>query len=124
MAYKFRLAECVVLLALIVFVFPNNIANQKIKGKRFHNLKGILPFLEKKGKPMFNNRFLDWNLTSQLSAARYMLNLYKSIGTGEDNSQSFNVSNVTKTTKQVDTIMGIQNDGKFRLSVMCTPEWA
>ena len=119
MAFKFRSTKCVLILAVILCIFPSNTAKQQAKKKhKFKSLKGILPFLEKKEQPIFHNRYLDWNLTNQLSAARYMLNLYKNLDT-DDNSQAYNVSNVT-ATKQVekaDTIMGILNDGKLCLSV-------
>ena len=133
-----RLAECVLVLLLILCVISNNTANPKSRKKhRFTSVKGILPFLDKKERPVFHTRVMDWNFTNELSAARYMLNLYKSLGLDDpnrdaygadppnyqDNSRTsfnfnFNVSNVT-TTKRVqgaDTIMGILNDGKFCLS--------
>lgn len=120
MGFEFRLTECVLVLIAIVCFFMNNpqcLAGQQTKKKpKFHYIKGILPLL-KDGKPRYHDAVLDWNLTNQLSASRYMLNLYKSLNTVDDNSESFNVSNFT-TTKSVqgaDTIMGILNDGKFSL---------
>ena len=116
MAFEFRLVECVLVFVLILCIFPDNIAKQQAKKKPFQSLKGILPFIKKNERPMYHNRLLDWNLTSQLSAARYMLNMYENINT-EDSSPGFNVSNFT-STKQVqgaDTIMGILNDGEFCL---------
>ena len=115
MGLVFRLTECVLLLVVILCVITNNTASKQLKKKqKFQSLKRILPFLQKKERPKFHNRYMDWNFTNEISAARYMLDLYKSLETtdNEDNSQTFNVTNVA-TTKQVqgaDTIMGILND--------------
>ena len=121
MGLVFRSTECVLLLVVILCVISNNTASKQLKKKyKFQSLKGILPFLQKKARPMFHNRFMDWNFTNELSAARYMLDLYKSLETtdNEDNSQTFNVTNVATTTQVqgADTIMGILNDGRFCLS--------
>lgn len=56
------------------------------------------------------------NLTDKLSAPRYMLNLYNNLKNHsvEDNSLTFNVTNITTTkpVKDADTIMAILNDCK------------
>ena len=116
MGLEFRLAESIVVFVLILCILPDNIANQQSRKKPFQSLKGILPFIKKNERPMFHDRLLDGNLTSQLSAARYMKKMYDQVTTEsvEDNSAGFNVSNFT-TTKTADTIMGILNDGKLCL---------
>jgi hypothetical protein len=122
MGFEFRLCECVVLLLLIPCIFPVNSANKQQTRKKFQSMEGILPFILNKGRPILHDRLLDWNFTNQLSVARYMMTLYKNLNT-EDNSRGFqvNISNVTTTKliQKVDTIMGIQNDGKLCLSVNC-----
>lgn len=115
MGLEFRLAESIVVFVLILCILPDNIANQQPRKKPFQSLKGILPFIKKNERPMFHDRLLDWNLTSQLSAARYMKNMYDHVTTEvEDSSPGFNVSNFT-STKTADTIMGILNDGELCL---------
>ena len=78
--------------------------------------KQILRLLRNRSRPKLHGVLLDWNLTGQLSAPRYMLNLYNNLKNDslDDDSQAFNVTNVTttKTVQGVDTIMGILNDSK------------
>lgn len=117
MEFKFCLPRC----ALAVFfltlcTLPDKRAAKQATKKqpKLTSLKGIMRFLDKKELPN-----LDWNLTRQLAAAQYMMHLYESVDFAEDNSQTFNVSNVTTTkpVQGVETIMGILNDGKLCLTL-------
>ena len=116
MVFEFRLVDSVVVLVLILCIVPDETLSQQANRKSFQNVQSIRPFLSKKHQPMFHNRVLNRSLTSQFSAAQYMLNLYKSLDTiDDDNSESFTISNVTSTkiVQGVDTIMAILNDGKI-----------
>lgn len=111
MAFKSPLEDSIVVLVCVFMLccFADRTASQR-NNQPFSNLQRNMQFLAKKDRPTFHNRVMNRSLTSQFSAARYMLNLYRSLDTVDDrDSQSFNISGAISG---VDTIMGILNDGK------------
>lgn len=124
MRLLFHWTPCILALAIICFVLEHrdsNAAKSRLRQAKQRQGQGqvkkaytrVLGLLwGHKNMPKWQRTILNWNLTDQLSGSQYMQNLYKNLSTDENNSQRFNVANVTTTkpVRGVDTIMGIQND--------------